>query len=200
MANPWNPRVALLTTLLAAALLAAFYTYQLPAALELSTPPAPPSSGIPGLAISLNQTTRGTPATLVVALENHHQETVYTVLKWGTPMDPSALDTAVFSIVDADTREQIHQDIQHVNRKVPPPPNQLVTLAPGARQEFTVVFERPWMSRHSRPATYKVSAKGVFKAGWAKAAEGLTRQELYAYAESPFSQARFATEEVVLEV
>ena len=197
MAALCNLRTALLTGL-AITLLGAFYIYQSPVPLEFSVPHSTSNNGVPGLNISLNQTSQN-PPTLVVTLENNHPDTPYTVLKWGTPIDPFALDTAVFSIVDDASHNVVQQTMVHVNRKVPPPSTQLVTLAPGTQEEIEVVFNKPWMPDR-KPAKYKVSAKGVFKGGWAKYGNEVEKTDLYAYADSPFSGRRFVTNEIVMEV
>ncbi|USP78402.1 hypothetical protein yc1106_05676 [Curvularia clavata] len=192
-----NLRIALLTGL-AITLLGAFYIYQSPLPLEFSVPRPSSNNSVPGFAILLNQTSHN-PPTLIVTLENHHSDADYTVLKWGTPIDPFALDTGVFSIVDDASHNEIEQEILHINRKVPPPPNQLITLAAGTQEEIEVVFNRPWMPGR-KPTKYKVSAKGVFKGGWAKSGNELTKTDLLSYADSPLSGKRFVTNEIVMEV
>lgn len=153
---------------------------------------------MPGFSISLNQTSQD-PLTLTVILENHQSDTHYTILKWGTPIDSFALDTGVFSIIDDASHKEVDQAILHINRKVPPPPNQLMTLAPGTQEEIEVVFNKPWMPDR-KPSKYKVSAKGALKGGWAKSGDDVTEGDLLLYADSPLSGKRFATNEIVMEV
>ncbi|KNG45696.1 hypothetical protein DDE82_008013 [Stemphylium lycopersici] len=196
MAALWNTRIALLTGLVVT-LLGAFYIYQSPLPLNFSIPRPTTSNSVPGLKMSLSQTSLKGP-TILVTLENNHPDTTYTILKWDTPLDASALNTGVFSIVDQTSNEEVGQIILHVNRKMPPPPNQLVTLAPGTQEKVEVVFDKAWMPK--RRSTYKISAKGMFKGVWAKPGDKVTRKELYGYAESPFAGRRFVTNEVVLEV
>jgi hypothetical protein len=197
MSALWNQRTALLTGLVVT-LLGAFYIYQSPLSLDFTMPHSTLNNGVPGFNMSLSQKSQD-PPTLVVTLENNDPDTPYTVLKWGTPMDPYALDTGVFSIVDEVSHHEVEQTTVHVTRKMPPPPNQLLTLAPGMREEFEVVFNKPWMPKH-RPAMYKVSAKGIFKGAWAKHGGDVTKTELYAYAEGPFSGRKFATNEVIMKI
>jgi hypothetical protein len=197
MAAVCNLRIAFLTGLVIT-LLGAFYIYQSPLPLEFSVPHPTSNNGVPGLNILLNQTSYD-PPTLIVTLENHHSNAYYTVLKWGTPIDPFALDTGVFSITDDASHSEIKQAILHINRKVPPPPKQLITLAPGSQEEIEVVFNRPWMPDR-KPAKYKITAKGVFKGGWAKSGNEVTKTDLLSYADSPLSGRRFVTNEIVMEV
>lgn len=193
----WNLRIALLTGL-AVTLLGAFYVYQSPSPLDFTIPHRTSGNGLPGLELSLSQKSRD-PPTLLVTVENNHSDTTYTVLKWNTPLDLYALDAGVFNIVDETSHREIEQAIIHITRKMPPPPNQLLTLAPGMREEVEIVFNRPWMPER-RPAKYRVSAEGVFKGAWAKHRDELTKDKLYAFAESPFSGRRFATNEVIVEI
>lgn len=197
MAALCNLRIALLTGL-AITLLGAFYIYQSPLSLEFSVPHPTSNNGVPGFNILLNQTSHN-PPTLVVTLENHHSDVHYTVLRWGTPIDPFALDTGVFTITDDASHGEIEQEILHITRKVPPPPNQMFTLAPGTQEEIEVVFNRPWMPDR-KPAKYKVKAKGVFKGGWAKSESEVTKTDLLTYADSPLSGKRFVTNEIAMEV
>lgn len=192
----WNTRTALLTGLVVT-LLSGFYIYQSPLPLNFSIPQPTTSNSVPGLNMSLSQIYFG-PPTLLVTLENNHPDTTYTILKWDTPVDPSALNTGVFSIVDQSSNKEVEQIILHVNRKMPPPPNQLMTLVPGTREEVEVVFDKAWMPKHR--STYNISAKGMFRGVWTKSGDRVTRKELYGYSESPFAGRRFVTNEVVVEV
>ena len=193
--NLWNTRAAILTGLILT-LLGAFYVYQSPTPLAFTQPDPTSSTGVPGLEFKLSQTSRS-PPTLLVTLKNTNSDTTYTLLKWGTPLDPSALNTGVFTIVDDANGEEVKQDVLQINRKMPP--QDLVTIAPGTEEELEVDFTKPWMPDR-RPATHKVKAVETFKGVWAKYGNEVAEQELYAYAQSPFSGRKFTTDEVVLEV
>jgi hypothetical protein len=198
MTNIWTTHTALLTGL-TVSLLGAFYVYQYPTPLNSSIPHASSSrTSIPGLEFTLSQTSRS-PPTLLVTLKNKSPDTPYTILKWNTPLDSSALNRGVFTITNAESGEEVEQTILQINRKMPPPPNSLVTLAPGTEEEVEIVFDKPWMPNR-KPAKYKVQAKGVWKGVWGKYGDGITKEELLDYNESPFSGWRFATNEVLMEV
>jgi hypothetical protein len=196
-ATLWNTRIAILTGLILT-LLGVFYVYQSPTPLEFTQPNHTSSTGIPGLEFKLSQTSRSPPS-LLVTLKNTSPDTTYTLLKWGTPLDRSALNTGVFTIVDDANGEEVKQDVMQTNRKMPPPQEDLVTVAPGTEEELEVDLNKPWMPDR-RPVTYKVKAVGTFKGIWAKYGNEVTEEELYAYGQSPFSGRRFATNEVVMEV
>jgi hypothetical protein len=198
MANIWNTRTAILTGLVIS-LLGVFYVYQSPASLNLSMPhPTSSTTSIPALEFILSQTSRS-PPTLLITLKNTSPDTPYTILKWNTPLDSSALNVGVFTITDLQSGEVIKQDVLQINRKMPPPQQSLITLAPGTEEEAEIVLDKPWMPER-KPAKYKVQARGVWRGVWGKYGDEVTKEELYAYAESPFSGWRFVTGEVVMEV
>lgn len=198
MANMWTARTALLTGLVIS-LLGAFYVYQSPTPLNFSMPHSMSSrTSMPDLEFTITQTSRSPPA-LLITLKNTNPEVPYTILKWNTPLDSSALNTGIFTVIDAESGEEVNQTVLQINRKMPPPHGSLVTLAPGTEEEVEVVFDKPWMPKR-KPATYKVQAKGVWNGVWGKYGDEVTKEDLYAYLESPFSGWRFATNEVLMEL
>lgn len=199
MANFWNTRSAILTGF-AITLLGGFYIYQSPTSISytMSQSTSSTSNGIPGLEFKLSQTAKN-PPTLLVTLKNTNPDTAYTLLKWGTPLDGAALNTGVFSIVDAESGSEVEQLVLQINRKMPPPQEELVTVAPGTEEEMQVVFDKPWMPGQ-KPAKYKVKAAGEFKGAWDKYGGDVSEDELSKYVESPLSGRGFSTNEVVMEV
>ncbi|KAI2480774.1 hypothetical protein Ptr902_07799 [Pyrenophora tritici-repentis] len=133
-----HPLATLLSILLSLTLLLSFYIYQSPTSLTFTTPHLQTTNGIPGLTFSLSQISTSPPA-LLVTLQNNHPETTYTLLKWATPLDASALDTGVFSITTADGKA-VEQVVRRITRKMPPPPNQIVELAPGRNNPMLAAF------------------------------------------------------------
>jgi hypothetical protein len=198
MANIWTTRTALLTGLVIS-LLGAFYVYQSPTPLNFSMPhPTSSSASIPGLEFTLSQISRS-PPTLLITLKNTSPDTPYTVLKWNNPLDSSALNSGVFTITDVESGEEVKQTILQINRKMPPPQESLVTLAPGTEEEAEIIFDKQWMPER-KPARYKVRAQGVWKGVWGKYGDEVTKEELHDYAGSPFSGWRFVTNQVIMEV
>ncbi|KAF2022653.1 hypothetical protein EK21DRAFT_119531 [Setomelanomma holmii] len=164
----------------------------------MSKSAASASNTVSGLEFKLSQDSRNPPS-LLVTLKNNSPDTPYTILKWGTPLDTAALNIGVFNIVNEENGDEIQQFVLKINRKMPPPQDQLVTLAPGTEEELSVVFDKPWMPE-KKPAKYKVKAEGDFKGVWDKYGGDVTEAELNSYIESPFSGKKFATNEVVMEV
>jgi hypothetical protein len=199
MANFWNRRTAVITGV-AITLLGAYYVYQSPTSISytMSNSGSSASNGVPGLEFKLSQDSRNPPS-LLVTLKNNNPDTPYTLLKWGTPLDSAALNTGVFKIVNEESGEELEQAVLMINRKMPPPQEELITIAPGTQEELSVVFDKPWMPEQ-KPAKYKVKAEGDFKGVWNKYGDDVTEDELNAYIESPFSGKKYATNEVVMEV
>ncbi|KAL6708538.1 hypothetical protein ACN47E_002519 [Coniothyrium glycines] len=197
MAKFWNSRTTV-TTGIVVTLLGAFYIYQSPTPLTFSMSSSPPSNGISDLEFKLTQVSRSPPV-LLVTLKNTSPDTPYTLLKWGTPLDSAALNTGVFSISEKESGDEVQQFVLEINRKMPPPREELVTVAPGTQEEIEVSFDKPWMPE-GKPATYKVKAEGQLLGVWNRYGSDITEDELYAYAESPLHGKKFQTNEVLMEV
>jgi hypothetical protein len=195
MANFWNTRSAVITGV-AITVLGGFYIYQSPTSYTMTGTST--SNGVPGLEFTLTQTARNPPS-LLVTLKNNSPDKPYTLLKWGTPLDSAALNTGVFTITNEEDGSEVEQMVLMINRKMPPPQEELVTVAPGTEEEIQVVFDKPWMPQQ-KPAKYKVKAEGDFKGIWDKYGGDVTEAELNAYIDSPFSGKKFSTNEVVMEV
>ena len=198
MTNFWNNRTAI-TAGLTIALVGTFYVYQCQNSSTFTMPSTSPSTsnGVPGLEFELSQISQHPPS-LLVTLKNNHPTTSYTILTWGTPLDSSALNTGVFTLVDEDSGKEIEQVDLQINRKMPPSQDELVTVAPGAEQTVEVVLDKPWMP-NKQSAKYKVKAEGEFEGVWRKHKSDLTEDELYAYLDSSYSGKKFTTNEIVLE-
>jgi hypothetical protein len=153
------------------------------------------SSATP-LQFTLSQTTKS-PPTLLITLKNTHPTTTFTILKWGTPLDASALNTGVFQLTDAETHTNVPIDVLMINRKMPPGEESLLEIKPGEECEKEVVFDKPWMPS-KKPAKYVVKAEGEIEGVWEKAAKDITEEELYAYFDSAYGGLRFDCEEMLV--
>lgn len=197
MGSFWTTRSAVITGLAISAL-GAFYIYQSPTSLTMSSSSAGATSeGVPGLDFKLSQVSRNPPV-LLVTLKNSGS-TPYTLLKWGSPLDSAALNTGVFSIVDNESGGEVEQFKMMINRKMPPAQEELVTLAPGTEEEIEVTFDKPWMPER-KPAKYRVKAEGKFTGLWDRYGDAVSEDDLNAYIDSPFNGKTFTTNEVVMEV
>jgi hypothetical protein len=191
----WNARNAAIAAV-AVTIFGGFYIFQSPS--SSSPTMSTRSHDVPGLEFTLAQTSKDPPS-LSVTLKNSSPKTTYTLLTWGTPIDASALNTGVFSIVDSKTGKDVEQITMQIRRLMPPSDDQFVSLAPGQKKSVEVVFNRPWMPE-DKPAKYKVKAEGEFGGLWDKKKSEVTGDEIDEYTNSPFSGRKFATNEVELSV
>jgi hypothetical protein len=194
MANFWTTRSAL-TTAFAITLLGTLYVYQSPSSFSITMSNS--ASSAPSLEFTLSQTSH-TPPTLLVTLKNTSPDKPYTLLKWNTPLDSSALNIGVFTIVHADSGEEVQQAGLMINRKMPPAREELVTIQPGEKEEVEVAFTKPWMPEG--PAKLKVKAEGDYAGCWEREAGDVKDGDLDAYVESAFSGKGFRTNEIVMEM
>ncbi|KAF2867703.1 hypothetical protein BDV95DRAFT_631060 [Massariosphaeria phaeospora] len=193
-----NGRTAVLTAI-AATILGFLYlaSTHYPNTFKMTPSSSSKPSGVPGLEFTLSQISKHPPS-MLVTLKNHNPSSTFTLLKWGTPLDPQALNLGVFHLVDAEAGKEVPVDVIKIGRKMPPAPEELVTIMPGTEESTEVVFDKPWMP--DTPAKYSVRAEGTFSGVWEKAASDVEDSELEAYADSKFFNRSFATEEAVLNV
>jgi hypothetical protein len=150
------------------------------------------------LSFTLSQTSRD-PPTLLVTLKNSNPNTSYTILKWGTPLDSAALTTKIFTLTDSSTGAEIEQVGLMINRKMPPSPDELITVAPSTQEQVKVVFDKPWMP-DTKPAKYSVRATGTFQGLWDKGGGEVREGEVMAYTNSPGNGETWVTNEIDMEV
>jgi hypothetical protein len=157
-----------------------------------------PSNGVPGLEFKLSQISKSPPS-LLVTLKNSHPKTRFTILKWGTPLDPQATNLGVFKIFDADSGDEIKTDIIKIGRKFPPPREDLQEIEPGTEHAIEVVLDKPWMPQR-KPAKYRVHVEGEFHGVWEKPARSVGKDEIEDYTGTAFDGSRFRSEQVNLVV
>ncbi len=182
-------------------LLAAFYFYQFQDTFSVTMSSTNPNSSndVPGLEFEFfTMTQNQNRPSLLVTLRNTHPDTPYTILSWGTPFDPAALNTGIFTLVDNETGNEVEQVILQINR-MSPSRNDLITIAPRIEETIEVVFDKPWMPE-KKLAKYTVKAEGSFTGAWKKHKSDVTQDELDDYLNSPLNGKRFTTNEAVLEV
>lgn len=157
-----------------------------------------PQNSTAELEVKLSQTSLDPPS-LLVTLRNNHPSITFTLLRWGTPLDPQAVNLGVFGLIDAETGERINVDIIKIARKTPPAREDLVEIEPGSEHAVEVVFDKPWMP-DKKPAKYNIKAKGTFYGGWDKGVDDITADELEAYSDSLLGRKRFESEQVLMVV
>ncbi|KAJ4305841.1 hypothetical protein N0V90_001373 [Kalmusia sp. IMI 367209] len=156
------------------------------------------ADGVPGLEFKLSQISRNPPS-LLVTLKNNNPSSPFTILKWGTPLDPQAANLGLFKLVDEETGKEIPTDGLKINRLMPPSEEDLVTVAPGTEEAHEVVLNKPWLPE-KKPAKYKVSVEGKFTGIWDRYGGDLKSDDLEAYVDSPFSGKPFSSNELSMRV
>lgn len=190
---------AAVTASIAFALIGAFYlVYPSQTPSYSDTAAAMSATTVPGLDFKLSQISTSPPS-LLVTLKNNHPSSTFTVLKWGTPLDPQATNLGVFKLTNAESGEPIDVVVIKIARKTPPARSELVQIEPSTEHATEVVFEKPWMPQ-TKPASYKVQVEGKFYAVWEKAAKDVTESDLKDYFDSPYQGCAFSSEEVTMAV
>ncbi|KAF2250979.1 hypothetical protein BU26DRAFT_517730 [Trematosphaeria pertusa] len=193
-----NGRTAVIAAA-AVTILGGLYFFSTPSSSSFSMSTSPSaSSEVPGLEFKLSQISRSPPS-LLVTLKNNNPETPFTILKWGTPLDPQASNLGVFKLVDAESGKEVPTDIIKIARKMPPSREDMVTVAPGTEEATEVVFDKPWMP-NKKPAKYKVKAEGEFMGVWDKYGGDVQESDMEAYTDSPLSGRAFKSNEQVMLV
>ncbi|KAF2123100.1 hypothetical protein BDV96DRAFT_14322 [Lophiotrema nucula] len=213
-----NTRTAAVTAL-ACAVLGTIYLYYSPSPISLNfRKMSKPTTQPPPLTFKLSQISKSPPSVLVT-LRNSSPSTTFTLLRWGTPLDPQALNLGVFRLWKLPTtststssnssdqkengedeqveeEEEIKIDRLMISRKFPPSKDDLLEIGPGEEYAVEVVLDRPWMPS-TTPARYKVKVEGEIKGLWEKRAGEVRGEELEDYAENRLG---FESDAVVIVV
>lgn len=129
------------------------------------------------LHIFLSHTWQPVP-TVKVTIQNTHPTSYMSFLSWDTPVDPSALNTGVLTIVYAVSGEPIPGPGLKLNRLLPPLREDIIELAPQETIEVDIDLSAPWIPGDGKRV--KVHALGQWRAVWAKGKDEITDEELEA--------------------
>ncbi|EEP83033.1 predicted protein [Uncinocarpus reesii 1704] len=127
--------------------------------------PAESSSPLPRVSIQAVRDTlpAGEPCELEVTVHNDDAESTMTILGWNNPLDSMAVILGVFEIHDKETGNLVEMDRIQVSRMLPPPPEQLVEIAPRASEKLHVVLTGVSLSPGRM---YSIRAKGWWQSIW----------------------------------
>lgn len=159
-----------------------YYLITTPAAQSITnlgmTTPGPQHAREPSvddLHIFLSHTWQPVP-TVKVTIQNTHPTSYMSFLSWDTPVDPSALNTGVLTIVYAVSGEPVPGPGLKLNRLLPPPREDIIELAPQETIEVDIDLSAPWIPGDGK--LVKVHALGEWRAVWAKGKDEITNEEL----------------------
>lgn len=113
---------------------------------------------------------------LKITITNNDFTTPRTFLRWDTPFDPRALDMGILKLEDAESGQDLPSPGVKLNRRLPPPRDDLVEVPAGGEVSKEIELKAPWLPGDGRKV--QVSAKGEWKAVWKKARDEVSNDEL----------------------
>jgi len=116
--------------------------------------------------------------TIACTIRNTDPEHTISFLTWDTPFDPTAANTGVLALKDAETDADIPSPGMKINRKMPPPRDALVEIAPKSSAERELNLSSPWIPTDGKK--YQVAVHGTWRAVWQKPATQVSDEELAA--------------------
>lgn len=116
--------------------------------------------------------------TIACTIRNTDPEHTISFLTWDTPFDPTAVNTGVLALKDAETDADIPSPGMKINRKMPPPRDALVEIAPKSFAERELDLSSPWVPTDGKK--YQVAVHGTWRAVWQKPATQVSDEELAA--------------------
>jgi hypothetical protein len=105
------------------------------------------------------------PPTIIATVTNLHDSTTVTLLTWDTPFDEKALLLGLFEIRDVEHGHTIPSPGLKLNRKLPPPKEAFLEIAPRHAIAKEIVLEGAGVQLE-KGSKYEVRAKGKWKAVW----------------------------------
>ncbi|CAG9999245.1 unnamed protein product [Clonostachys byssicola] len=159
-------------------------------------------SPIPGLEVSLTQvkTPSSSPPVVTVTVTNRNSFPV-TLLTYDSPVDRAALRLGIVLVTPEGAAGPLELPRIQFRRVWPPGPEQLVTLAPGARTSSEIEFDDGIFDDPAQLRGAKVVVKGRWKAVWKMVKEDIGRASLDDPDGNPDAyQGEFQSDELVMVV
>jgi hypothetical protein len=132
--------------------------------------------------------------TVACTIRNTASEHTITFLTWDTPFDPTAVNTGVLALRNAETGADLQSPGMRLNRKMPPPRDALVEIAPKSSAERELNLSSPWIPTDGKK--YQVAVHGTWRAVWQKPATQVSDEELAALEGDEAMQGMFDSESV----
>lgn len=117
-------------------------------------------------------------STVTCTIHNSDAEHTLSFLTWDTPFDPTAVNTGVVAIKDAETGAEIPSPMMKLNRQMPPSRDALVEIGPSSDSVREVNLTSPWIPTDGKK--YQVKLQGTWRAVWQKPTAQVTDEELAA--------------------
>jgi hypothetical protein len=126
--------------------------------------------------VSIELSSSESPLAVKVTIRNDSPDKSFSFLSWDSPFDPQAINTGVLCLKDAETGNEIEGPSMKLNRKLPPPRDDLVEISPGSSATKELALKSPWIPTDGKK--YKVQLRGSWRAAWTKAAADVSDREL----------------------
>lgn len=125
--------------------------------------------------IAVKLSTAESHLTVKVTIENGSPDKTFSFLSWDSPFDPQAINTGVLCLKD-DSGNNIEGPGLKLNRKLPPPRDDIVEISPGSSVTKELGLTSPWIPTDG--SKYQLQLRGSWRAAWAKAAGDVSDREL----------------------
>ncbi|KAI1262390.1 hypothetical protein F5Y18DRAFT_158560 [Xylariaceae sp. FL1019] len=145
--------------------------------LNLNGSPAAMSDPVvSALKVSVRQSS-SSPSTLVLGVTNTHSSPV-TLLRWDSPLDPSALKLGVLAFTPEGSDSSVEIPTIQIRRLMPPGDDQFVTIEPGHTEEREISLDNPIFPTDKLQGKGKVVCKGHWRSVWGSKKEDVSSEEL----------------------
>lgn len=134
------------------------------------------------------------PSQLEVTIRNSHPSQTITLLSWDTPFDPQAINSGVLCLENAKTGEEVQSPGMKLNRKLPPPREDLIEISAGSTVTKNIALDAPWIPADGQD--YRVHYQGSWRAMWAKSAAQITDEELASFTGDAGLQGGFSSDKI----
>ena len=126
--------------------------------------------------VAVELSSADSPLTVKVTIRNNSPDKIFSFLSWDSPFDSQAINTGVLCLKDAETGDEIPGPGMKLNRKLPPPRDDLVEISPGSSATKQLALSSPWIPTDGKK--YQIQLRGSWRAAWAKAATDVSDHEL----------------------
>jgi hypothetical protein len=126
--------------------------------------------------VSVEMSPADAPLTVKVTIRNESPDKTFSFLSWDSPFDPQAVNTGVLRLKDVETGDEIEGPGLKLNRKLPPPRDDLVEIGPGKSATKELGLKSPWIPTDGKK--YQIQLQGSWRAAWSKAAADVSDREL----------------------
>ncbi|KAI0156378.1 hypothetical protein GGR57DRAFT_79518 [Xylariaceae sp. FL1272] len=131
---------------------------------------------ISALKVSVRQSS-SSPPSLILGVTNTHSDPV-TLLRWDSPLDPSALKLGVLAFTPEGSDSSIDVPTISIRRLMPPGDDQFVTIEPNHTEEREISLDNPIFPMDKVQGKGKVVCKGHWRSVWGSTKEDVPSEEL----------------------